>query len=258
MKPQLSFETAPPAPAGVVSTKSAKLAAVKRERLFYSCMAATLVIAVVAGFARTYYLRPLFANPEPLPFLLHLHGLVFSSWLVLYATQTFLVAAKKTRVHRRLGMAGAALATSMVLLGTYTALVRAKAVPVTDDFNPFAFLIIPLGDMVMFAALVTAGIALRRRPDAHKRLMQIAMISISTAGIARIPGIAGLGPLAFFGVTDLFVVACFVYDKVSLGRIHRATLAAGLAVVLFQPLRIVVAGTPLWIDFARWAANLVG
>ena len=53
-----------------------------RERLFYTGMAAAFVLTVFAGFARTYYLRPYFGTAS-LPPLLHLHGVVFTSWLAL-------------------------------------------------------------------------------------------------------------------------------------------------------------------------------
>src|SRR5215207_9549026 len=105
--------------AGVISRR--------RERLFYTGMAAAFVITVFAGFARTYYLRPYFGTPALTP-LLHLHGIVFTSWLALLLTQTVLVAANRTGIHRRLGVAGAALAVLMVLVGASTAIIRAKIV----------------------------------------------------------------------------------------------------------------------------------
>src|SRR5215207_9476218 len=97
----------------------------RRERLFYTGMAVAFVFTVFAGFARTYFLRPYFGTPALTP-LLHLHGVVFTSWLALLLTQTVLVAANRTAIHRRLGVAGAALAVLMVLVGTSTAIIRAK------------------------------------------------------------------------------------------------------------------------------------
>lgn len=87
----------------------------RRERVFYTCMAAAFAVTVFAGFARTYYLRPFF-DPKPLVTILHLHGLVFTSWVVLLVVQTALVAKRRTDVHRRLGVAGAALAALMVVV----------------------------------------------------------------------------------------------------------------------------------------------
>ena len=59
----------------------------RRERWFYVCMSIAVVITVFAGFAPTYYLRPRFTAAPLMP-LLHLHGLVFSSWIVLFVVQT--------------------------------------------------------------------------------------------------------------------------------------------------------------------------
>jgi uncharacterized membrane protein len=95
------------------------------ERLFYTGMVVAIVITVFAGFSRTFYLRPYFQTQALIP-LLVLHGVVFSSWIVLLITQTTLVATKRTRTHMRLGIAGAVLATLMVVIGTVTALVRVR------------------------------------------------------------------------------------------------------------------------------------
>jgi hypothetical protein len=51
----------------------------------------------------------------------------------------------------------------------------------------------------------------RRRTDIHKRLVIIATRELVTAAVARWPVISALGPVAFFGVTDLFLVALAVY-----------------------------------------------
>src|SRR5258705_5222175 len=98
----------------------------RRERFFYTGMAAAILLTVFAGFSRTYYLRPAFQT-QPLMPLLHLHGLIFTSWIALFLIQTTLVASKRTRIHMRLGIAGGVLAVLMVLIGTVTAIVRAKA-----------------------------------------------------------------------------------------------------------------------------------
>src|SRR5688572_20939254 len=156
---------------GAAAAAAAARAGRRRERLFYTGMAVAFLATVFAGFARTYYLRPYFAAQSLSP-LLHLHGVVFSSWLVLLLVQTSLVAANRTRLHRRLGVAGAFVAALMVVLGCVTAVVRAKIAEVPPGTpSPLVFLTIPLGDMVVFAALVGAGFCFRRRAGAHKRLM---------------------------------------------------------------------------------------
>ncbi len=236
--------------------QTAPLVRKRRERLFYIGMSIAVVITVFAGFSRTYYLRPYF-NSAPLMPLLHLHGLVFSSWLLLFVTQTTLVAAHRTDIHRRLGILGGVIATLMILIGVSTAVIRAKqgATPL-PDISPLSFLVIPLGDMFVFATLIGVGFYFRRRPDVHKRLMMLATISILAAAIARLPfAIMQAGPPVFFGLTDVFVVACVLYDLVTLKRIHRATALAGLFIVASQPLRLVLGGTRAWLTFAAWLTH---
>ena len=231
----------------------------RRERLFYTGMAVAFLITVFAGFARTYYLRPYFGTPSLTP-LLHLHGIVFTSWLALLLAQTALVAAKRTGVHRRLGVAGAVLAALMIIIGTTTAIVRAKIVEVPPGApSPLVFLTIPLGDMLVFTILVVAGFYFRRRVDVHKRLMLLATISILPAATARLPFafIQQTGPLAFFGLADLFIVPCLAYDLASRGRFHRATVLGGLLIVVSHPLRLVVGNTQAWLAFATWLTSWV-
>jgi hypothetical protein len=170
-----------------------------------------------------------------------------------------LVAAKRTDIHRRLGIAGAVIAVLMILIGMTTAIIRAQqgATPAAE-IPPLVFLVIPLADMLVFASLVSAGFYFRRRPDVHKRLMLLATISILGAAIARLPfAFFQAGPPAFFGVTDLFIAACFIYDLITRGRIHRATVLGGLVIVASQPLRLMIAGTDAWIAFATWLTGWV-
>ena len=230
----------------------------RRERLFYVGMSALIAITVFAGFAPTYFLKSYFGSPPLMP-LLHLHGIVFTSWIVLLLAQTTLVAANRTDIHRRLGILGGVIAVMIVVVGTITAITRAKqgAAPPGGP-PPLVFLAIPLFDMLVFSSLVAAGFYFRRRADVHKRLMLLATISILAAAIARLPfGILKAGPLAFFGLTDLFIVACVIYDLISRGRLHRATVWAGLIILLSQPLRLMISGTSAWMSFATWLTGWV-
>ena len=251
MKPLIAGKGGVVAPAAVISKR--------RERLFYTGMAAAVVITVFAGFARTYFLRPYF-DTQPLLPLLHLHGFVFTLWIVLFLTQTALVAVKRTDIHRRLGIAGAVLAVLMLMVGTATAIIRAKVVDVPPGTpSPLIFLTVPLGDMLVFALLVGAGFYFRRQVGAHKRLMLLAMISILPAAVARLPFafIQQVGPLAFFGLSDLFILPCLLYDCVTRGRFHRATVLGGLAIVISHPLRLMLGHTQAWLAFATWLTRWV-
>lgn len=234
-------------PAAVLHRKTA-------ERRLYLGAAILAVLVVAAGFARTYYLKAAFGTPE-LSALKHAHGLVMTTWFALFLVQVSLVAAGRTDVHRRLGAAGIVVAILVVIVGTMTALAAARSGVSPPGAPPaLIFLVIPLGDMAIFALLFSAAIAYRQRPDIHKRLMLLASLSMLTAAIARIPldFLAAGGLPAFFITTDLLILACVAYDTVRNRRLHPAFLAGVIVVIGSQGGRILLAGTPQWTQWAKW------
>lgn len=225
-------------------------AAWRRDRRFYLAMGLLAAATVFAGFARSYFLKDLFGAPPLRPFL-HLHGLLFSSWIVLFVVQTRLVAARRVDVHRRLGIVGGLLALSMLVVGFLAAVSSAqRGFTPPGGPPPLVFLAIPLFDLVVFGALVGVALHFRRKPEIHKRLLLLATLGLLTPAIARLPFVGG--PPEFFGYTDLFIVACLIYDRVTRGRLHPAFLWGAAFVVLSQPLRLALAGTQAWLDFAGW------
>ncbi len=225
----------------------------QRTRRFYVGVAIAVLVTVFVGFSRSYFLKAYYGTPE-LSLLLHIHGLVFTSWVLLFLAQTTLVAAGRTDLHRKLGVGGAVLAALVLIVGTTTAILRVKggSAPI-PGVPPLSFLAVPLFDMVVFAILIGAGLSLRNRPETHKRLMTLATIALMSAPIARFPlGVLQAGPPAFFGLTDLFIVAMLVYDLVTRRRIHPATVWGGLVIVASQPLRLMISGTQAWMAFAGW------
>ena len=225
-------------------------------RRFYVGMAIAVLITVFLGFSRSYFLKAYFGTPE-LSLLVHIHGLVFTSWVLLFLAQTTLVATGRTDLHRKLGVGGAVLAALLLIIGTTTAILRVKSgrsSPI-PEVPPLSFLAVPLFDMVVFAILISAGLVLRNRPDTHKRLMTLATIALMSAPIARLPGVVLAGPLAFFGLTDLFIVAMVIYDLATRRRVHPSTIWGGLLIVASQPLRLMISGTPAWLAFAGWLTS---
>ena len=211
------------------------------DRLFYGGMAIVLGLTVLTGFAPTYYLRLVGDGPRatmsggPFTSLVHLHGALFTGWVLLFIVQTALVASHRVAVHRRLGVAGAVLAAAMIVAGTTTAIATAARGGAPPGVDPLAFLAIPIFDMVLFATFVTTALVMRRDKEAHKRLMLLAYITIIVAAVARLPGVLPLGPFAFFGLGYLFVVLAAIYDFVSRGRVHKAYLWGGGLMVASVP-----------------------
>jgi hypothetical protein len=108
--------------------------------------------------------------------------------------------------------------------------------------------------MLVFAILISGAFYFRRRADIHKRLMLLATIGILPAAVARLPFdfIMQYGPIAFFGLADLFIIPVLIWDLATRGRPHRATVLAAALIVISQPLRLVIGNTHAWIAFATW------
>jgi hypothetical protein len=228
------------------------------DRRLYILAAIVIPIVILIGFARTYYLKGFFATP-PIPNLLvHVHGVVMTAWVLLFITQVSLVATKRTKVHQQLGIAGAFLAAVVFVVGIITG-IDAAARGASPGPPALQFLIIPIGDMIAFGVLVGLALYYRRKLDVHKRLMLLAALNIMTPAIARIPlnFIQTNGPLAFFGLTDLCIIAVVVADTIKHRRLHPVFLWGTIALIVWQPLRLIFAGTSAWMRIAESLVALV-
>jgi hypothetical protein len=225
----------------------------RRERLFFSGMAVAFAVVVFVGFAPTYFLRTLSDRP-PLPWLVHLHGVLLSTWILLLLVQTTLVALRRTDLHRLLGAGGGVLAASIIPVGYFVAISAARRGAAADP-GTLKFLIVPMGALIVFPVVVGAALLLRRRPDFHKRLILIATIELMNAAVDRLPGVFAAGLAPFYPGTDLFLLALVIHDGVTLRRIHPATLWGGLFLVAMQVLRVQLMDTSAWLAVARWLTS---
>jgi hypothetical protein len=79
-----------------------------RDRKFYTGMAIVMLFTALIGFSRTYFFGLIFGHATTITgrvpnATVHLHALLFMSWLVLFIVQTNLVATHRVKVHRKLG-----------------------------------------------------------------------------------------------------------------------------------------------------------
>ncbi len=231
------------------------------ERRFFACMALAILSSVILGFSRSFFLRSWFpevAARTPQETFFYFHGAVFAAWFALLIVQVTLVAKRRLDLHRKLGWFGAILSLAMIIMGVAGAIIAARR-PTGFHGIPMPgqqFMIIPIGDMALFALFVGLAIAQRSNPQAHKRLMLVASISILTAAIARWPfAIMAGGPPVFFGLTDLFLVPLVAWDLATRRRLHPVTLWGGLLLIVSQPLRLVLSGTETWSRIAAWLVS---
>jgi hypothetical protein len=221
------------------------------DRWFFSGMALAAALTVFIGFAPTYYLNS-FSGIRPLTPMVHLHAALFTGWILLFVAQTSLIAASRTDLHRRLGVAGVALGASMLVVGYLVAVEASRLGRIPPGWPPLEFLSLPFWGLIMFAVLGGVGIHQRRRSETHKRLMLLATIALLTPAIARWRFLYGGGAVMGMIGSVFFVVACLLHDRLAHGRVHPAFLWGGLALVISLPLRIATGRTDAWRAFAGW------
>lgn len=204
------------------------------------------------GFASKYVPH---LSAGGVPTVIHVHAAIFTAWLALFITQATLIRRDRIDLHRRLGTAGVALAAVMLVVGVQVSLVVTRAgergIPGVEFPEPSGFLLLNLMAVGVFAVLVAAGWLSRNNPQAHKRLMLLATISLTPPGIGRLPLVAPHVP-AVTAVAFAFFLAGPVYDLVTRRRIHRAYLGALLFGVGAPPVVAALAGTGAWHRMAAW------
>src|SRR5258707_731871 len=139
------------------------------DRNAFLAFTALVWVGVLSGFGFDSYTH-VSKHGLDFPLIVHPHALAFVGYVVLFTTQVALIRNGREDIHRRLGIAGAALAAVMVVLGPATALVVDAARFAAKGETP-EFLIVQFTDILAFAGLTGAGLLLRRIPSAHKRLM---------------------------------------------------------------------------------------
>lgn len=243
-----------------------------RESRFYFWSAVACVAVAFLGFMPTYF-RPLAQGSFAANPIVHIHGVVFFSWMLLFAYQTWLVSIGRTMRHRDIGLAGISLATAMLFLGLLAAVESATRTSGMGFLNDSKqFMVVPVSGILTFSVLIAFAIAYVKNKEVHKRLMLVATASILDAAIARWfltflapPPTPGSSPVPPVGVTippallaDLFIIAGIVHDWRARGKPHPTYLIAGCAVLIQQLLRIPVSTTAAWDSVAIWLMHVSG
>jgi hypothetical protein len=229
-----------------------------QDNNFFLLYVTLIWVGVVMGFTPGI-VQHFEKHRPPYALIVHMHAAAFVGWLLLLTVQIALIRAGKVHIHRSLGILGACIALSMLILGPATALyVHRVNFGLPNQGNP-PMLSVQLGDIVAFAGLITPALLLRARSDVHKRLMLLATLAISDAGFNRWLGdsTAALfgngfsGVLAqFFLTTDILVVGMGCYDLWTRKRLLPAYLYAVAWIAFVQLGAIYLLRDPEWKPLA--------
>jgi uncharacterized membrane protein len=232
------------------------------DRNFFLFMAGLIWLGIVLGFGPEI-LQHAQGHGKPFPLIVHFHAAAFLGWLALFTGQVLLIRAKRRDLHRRLGFAMVGLALVMMVLGPATALIADHGKIGTPDAEP-EFLAVQFSDILAFVGLLSAAVAFRNNPSAHKRLVLISTIYIADAGFARwlggaVHGLLGPSPFSYwaslYGGTTALFLGIGLYDLVTRRRLHPAYLAGLVWVLAMELTALSLYATPAWKTLAaRWIA----
>lgn len=234
-------------------------------RLFFSGAAALLLVLMFLGFRRFYLHGGAYPDREltpPIRTLLVLHGLGMTAWMLLSIVQPLLILGRRHRLHRSLGMLGAALAAVIVVLGWKVGIEATRVDPPglrIWGLSPREFMIVPIVSIAIFAVFVTAGVLARKRPDVHRPMMLLASLAVMPAAVSRIDALnalyAGTMWEALFGpfFMTLVVGAVLLVVRCVLARSFDRWFAAGYAALALSSVLIVrMATSGAWDTFAKF------
>jgi FtsH-binding integral membrane protein len=235
----------------VSSTKRATSAA---GRYFYFGMSLLIAAVVIYGFSHTVDQNLIHGKPAR-PWLLWVHGTLFSAWVAFFIMQSGLVRTHNVRVHRRLGWVGAGLAVAMTLVGIATAVVMRRfdmRFEPADVAGPPAFLIIPLWDIACFTVFFWLAVNWRKKPEMHRRLMLIATCALTAAAWGRLPN-QTFANVWFYSGVDALILLGVARDLLVMKSVHRVYWYALPALVVGQVsvMRTLLTTAPWWTRIAN-------
>lgn len=206
------------------------------NRGFLGYFLSALIISAImfAGFAKNFYLRA-WIGTRPITAMVHLHGWVMTAWVVLFLTQTLLIAKRRTDLHRKLGIAGALVALVIVALGIYTISNSIFRKHPDANLRLFSLLYVAFDgiSLLVFGGLVLAALRVRLRPQVHKRLMLMAMLSLLPPAYGRfVAYFTNVGIEAIvLGLMSATVLLCIAIDAVRHRRLHPTLAWCGALVI---------------------------
>lgn len=220
-----------------------------------------LGLAVVAlGFGVTYVL-PMARRSFSAPWFVHLHGACALGWIMLLILQAWLIGRTRTPLHRKLGQIALPLALLVWASGIATAVWAAErdlpklGTAATSSLGGTAT------GLSLYLVLVIAAVAMRRKPDWHKRLAMLATIQLLWPAFFRLRHLLPIIPkpeISFalvLAYSPILIAA--LRDQWTYGKIHPVWLWVGSAVVIEQSVEYALFDQGVLRWFGQWLYGLL-
>lgn len=217
---------------------------------------------VFGGFGMTYLFPLTQGSFPPAPPIVHLHGIIFFSWMLLLVTQSALVSAGNVRLHRSLGTYGIAHATVVLYTGALIQLIgsargmNAGRPAGTDGL--FLGVLAVLG----FGSMFTLAIRNVKRPQIHKYMMLFAMLPVLPPGVNRfwykLLGLDDAIPTFWLYLTLWsFAAALLIHERRSTGKTSGYTLFGALWILVQGAIHEAAVGSAWFEAFAQGLLGMV-
>lgn len=230
----------------------------KRFRWFYVAIGFVMTLIVVAGFWPSFFGPLVRGVPGDRHWVLNLHALVFVGWLGLFILQGVLVYRRRKDLHRRLGDYGVAYGVVVLLVGLAATFVVPPLHVASGRWTPdyaAGFLLLPLGDLLLFGGFFVAAVVLKHRHALHKRLMVLATVALIFPGAARMISPVD-APVLLLAVWLSPLLAAIAFDAVTRKRVERIYLVGGVILVVGFG-RILLLESEGWLRIGRAILGLL-
>ena len=174
-----------------------------------------IFVGVGFGFDLHNYLH----EHPAVPTIVHVHAIATTLWLLTATALVLLVETGNAALHRRLGWYAAGYAALVLVIAPWSELSWQALNLNTPGSFPPQFLSIAFSGVFCMAVLLPWGVLMRRNSAAHRRVLILATICISDAGVSRLVGLFLPAPTSFLGVylfyeggNVLLILLIFLWD----------------------------------------------
>ena len=226
---------------------------------FFIVMAMLFAFVAIAGFAKTFFL-PLMQDTFKAAPIFFVHGGFFFAWVFLFAVQVFLIRFKNPSLHRKLGVLAMVIAVGMVVscIGVGVSAMQRDLESGLGQIARSSLMGVFTG-MLLFSSLFIAGLAYRRRPDFHKRLMFLATVFVLWPAWFRFrhyfPDVPRPEIVFGFVFADIPIIIAMIYDKLTIKRVHPVYLYVGTVLIIENFVEVMIFDSPPWQIAANWLAG---
>lgn len=226
------------------------------DQRFYSRMAIAITVFILFGFAQ--FAARGFVDYRTAPLWVHLHGVIFVSWIVLFATQNVLAERGTLALHRKLGWLAVVLAAMIVPLTSFTGFMAIDLHRQPPFFTPPFFLALTQVGALFFGGMVAAAIVMRRQTEWHRRLMLSAAVLIMEPAFGRTLPMPLLGAELGEAIAAALQVGilgiAMLHDRKHRGSVHPALWWGAGAVIVSHLLVSLLSRVPPVIAMAEGIA----